>query len=76
MYCTLSSEHYHRSPLVQGGLEIECHVMIKTRAMPPARLTGRYLDLVKDLYTEPTEDRVVENLFNFVMTLLPTVVTP
>ena len=32
MYCTLSSEHYRRSPLVQGGLEIECQVAIETRA--------------------------------------------
>ena len=32
MYCTLSSEHYRRSPLVQGGLEIECQAMIETRA--------------------------------------------
>ena len=39
-----------------------------------AKLTSRYIDLVKDLYTEPTEDIVVGNLFNFVMTLPPTVV--
>ena len=40
-----------------------------------ARLTRLYLDLVKDLYTEPTEDRVFGNLFDFVMTLSSTVVT-
>ena len=34
------------------------------------------LDLVKDLYVEPTKDRVVGNLFNFVMTLPPAVATP
>ena len=28
----LSSEHYLRSPLVQGGLEIECQFVIETRA--------------------------------------------
>ena len=38
--------------------------------------TASYLDLVKDLYTEPAEDRVVGNLFNFVMTLPPMVNTP
>ena len=55
MYCTLSSEHC-RSSLVQGGLEIVCQVLIETRAtIFRARLTGRYLDLVKDLYVEPTE---------------------
>ena len=44
--------------------------------MLQSRLTARYLDLVKDLYTEPAEDRVVGNLFNFVMTLPPMVNTP
>ena len=29
--------------------------------MLQARLTRRYLDLVKDLYTGPTEERVVKN---------------
>ena len=38
-----------------------------------AKLTSRYLDLIKDLYTEPSEDIAVGNLFNFVMTLSPTV---
>ena len=51
--------------------------MIKTQAtMLKVKLTRRYLDLVKDLYPEPTEDRVVGKLFNFVMTLPPTLVTP
>ena len=36
----------------------------------------RYLDLVKDLYREPVDGWVVGNLFSFVMTLPPTVVTP
>ena len=76
MYCTLSSEHYGHSPLAQGGLEIECQIVIETRAtMLQARLTRRCLDLVKDLYTEPTENRVVGNLFNLVMTLPPTVLS-
>ena len=75
MYYTLSSEHYRRSPLVQEVLEIECQFAIETRtAMLQARLTRRCLDLVKDLYMEPTEYRVVGNLFNFIITLLPTVV--
>ena len=44
--------------------------------MLQSRLTAGYLDLVKDLYTEPGEDRVVGDLFNFVMTLPPMVNTP
>ena len=76
MYCTHSSEHYRRSRLVQGGLEIACQVVIKTQAtLLQARLARCYLDHAKDLYMESTEDRVVGNLFNFVMTLSPTVVT-
>ena len=76
MYCRLSSQHYHRSPLVQGGLEIQCEVVIDLRAtMLQSKLTARYLDLVKDLYIEPTEDSVVGNLFNFVMTLPPVINT-
>ena len=76
MYCRLSSQHYRRSPLVQGGLEIQCEVEIDSRAtLLQSKLTARYLDLVKDLYIEPTEDSVVGNLFNFVMTLPPVINT-
>ena len=49
---------------------------IITRLTTIIKIARLYLDLVKDLYTEPTEDRVVGNLFDFVMTLPPTVVTP
>ena len=56
--------------------EIDCKVVINSRAaMLQSRLTARYLDLVKDLYTS-AEDRLVGNLFNFVMTLPPMVNTP
>ena len=75
MYCTLSSEHYRRSPLVQGGLELESQAAIEIQAIIlQVILTSRCQDLFKDLYTEPTEDTAVENLFNFVMALPPTVV--
>ena len=72
MYCKLSSRHYRRSPLVQGGLEIQCEVVLISRAtMLQTRLTARYMELVTDLYIEPAEDRAVGNLFNFVLTLPP-----
>ena len=32
MHCKLNSRHYRRSPLVQGGLEIICEVVINSRA--------------------------------------------
>ena len=40
--------------------------------MLQSRLTARYLDLIK----EPAEDRVVGNLFHFVMALPQIVNTP
>ena len=77
MYCKLSSRHYRRSPLVQGGLEIQCEVVLISRAtMLQSRLTARYMELVTYLYIEPAEDRAIGNLFNFVMTLPPVVNTP
>ena len=70
----------HRPPppslVVQRGLEIECEVINSRATMLQSRLTVRYLDLVKDLYTEPAEDRLVGTLLNFVMTLPPMVNTP
>ena len=77
MYCKLSSRHYRRSPLVQGGLEIQkssrtyftCNsATIKTI------WNFRYMELVTDLYIEPVKDRAVGNLFN--MTLTPVVNNP
>ena len=44
--------------------------------MLQSRLTARYLELVKNIYIEPGEDKVVGNIFHFVMTLLPIVNTP
>ena len=56
--------------------DLECEVVIDSRAtMLQSKLTARYLDLVKDIYTEPTEDRAVGNLFNFVMTFPPVINT-
>ena len=60
MHCKLTSRHYRRSPLVQGGLEIKCEVVINSRAtVLQSRLTARYLELVQNLYTEPVEERVL-----------------
>lgn len=81
MKCKLTSNHYRRSPLVQGGLEIKCEVMINARpTLLQAKLTTRYLELVHSLYTEPVEEKLMgELIFNFVMTLPPlpgTSITP
>ena len=48
MYCRLSSKHYFCSHLDEGGLEIECQMVINSpAAMLHSKLTGRYLHLVK-----------------------------
>ena len=78
MHCKLTPRHYRRSPLVRGGLEIKCAVVINSReTLLQSRLTARYLELVQNLYTEPVEERVMgELVFNFVMTLPPMVNMP
>ena len=78
MPCKLTSRHYHHSPLVQGGLEIKCEMVINSRAtVLQSRLTARYLELIQNLYTEPVEERVMGALiFNFLMTLPPMVSMP
>ena len=78
MYCKLTSRHYRRLPLVQGGLKIKCKVVIKSRAtVLQSRLTVGYLELIQNLYTEHVEERVMgELVFNFVMTLPPMVNMP
>ena len=46
MHCKLTSRHYRRSPLVQGGLEIKCEVTINSRAtVLQSRLTALELSL-------------------------------
>ena len=78
LHCKLTSRHYRHSPLVQGGLEIECEVVINSRAtLLQSRLTARYLELIQNLHTEPVEERVMgELVFNFVITLPPIVNMP
>ena len=60
---TLSTTHYRRSPLVQGGLEIACKVSVKMPAtIKNHLLMGRYFELVRSLYTEP-KNEVILGLF-------------
>ena len=69
MYCELSSSHYRRSPLVQGGPEIACRVIVKMRATKLNQgLSEHYMQLVAQIYSDPTEDTVVGSIFNLVMT--------
>ena len=50
MYVKLTSDNYRRSPLVQGGLEINA---------TPRQVTGRYSALVEELYVEPREGEIL-----------------
>ena len=44
----LCETHYRQSPLVQGGLEIPCVIII---ALPAAKKGGELLDAYRKLYT-------------------------
>ena len=56
----LSSEHYRRSPLFQGGLEIACVVTV---TMPGTvrnhMILERYKTIVEKLYCEPKNEVVI-----------------
>ena len=56
----LTSDHYRRSPLVQGGIEIPC----KVTATIPGTVSNllcmeRYKELVKNLYTESKNEEIL-----------------
>ena len=57
---TLTSEHYQRSPLVQGGMEIGCKV---TASIPGTCINililKKYQDIIEENYTEPKEDAIL-----------------
>ena len=57
---TLTDDHYRRSPLVQGGIEIACKV---TASIPgiciKLLLVDRCKKLVEDTYTEPKNEEIL-----------------
>ena len=57
----LTSAHYRRSPLGQGGIETPCVVAV---SMPSTvinqLLMERYKQLVETLYTEPKEEEILK----------------
>ena len=53
----ITADHYRRSPLVQGGLEVPCIIRIQLpTSILNCRLMDRYDLLYRDLYREPTDD--------------------
>ena len=56
----LTSTHYRRSPLVQGGIEIPCVVTVSmSDTVINQLLMERYKQLVEILYTEPKEEEIL-----------------
>lgn len=54
------TSHYRRSPLVQGGLEISCKVIVKMPGTVKNQLLmGRYLEIIKDLYAGPKNEVIL-----------------
>ena len=65
MQVELTSKHYRRSPLVQGGMEIPCLVTVKTPAtLKNTELADKYLELVKERYTEPKNEEILGSFVN------------
>ena len=57
---TLSTTHYRRSSLVQGGLEIPCVVNAKLIGTKKNKeILAKYLEMVQTHYTEPSSDEDV-----------------
>ena len=60
MYVKLSSTNYRHSPLVQGGLQIACSVVVKMPAtVKNHMLIDRYAELVNMRYADPKEEIVL-----------------
>lgn len=55
----ISCNHYRVSPLVQGGIEIPCNITIKTPPCFNLNVLKKYEDLVKKLYVEPKDEKIL-----------------
>ena len=56
----LTSTHYRRSPLVQGGTEIPCVVTVSMPGTVISQLLmERYKQMIETLYTEPKEAEIL-----------------
>ena len=56
----LTGVHYRRSPLVQGGLEIPCKIMVTISGTVSNLLCmEKYKDIVTDRYIEPKNEEIM-----------------
>ena len=46
----LTSDHYRRSPLVQGGPKIKCEVTVKVSYAIPTQVTGITYDNLQNIW--------------------------
>ena len=64
---TLTSEHYRRSPLVQGGLEIPCKVSVTMPGTVNNLLVlEKYRHLIEELYIEPKSEDIIGSFLHTV----------
>ena len=64
VFAKLTSTHYGRSPLVQGGIEIPCVVTVSmSGTVINQLLMERYKQFVETLYTKPKEEEILETFF-------------
>ena len=57
---TVTGKHYHRSPLVQGGLEVPCLVTVTMpRSIMNHLLIAQYEKLLGELYLEPKDEEIM-----------------
>ena len=55
IFAVLTSTHYRKSPLVQGGMEIPCQVTVEmSSTLKNGQLLDRLIELVEVVYSEPT----------------------
>ena len=62
-YAELTSTHYRRSQIMQGGLEMLCKVTVKLHGtVKKHMLLSQYMQLVNSLYCEPKEAVILGSL--------------
>ena len=60
----LTSEHYRRSPIVQGGIAIACKVTLKIPGTcVNILLMEKYKQPVQQLYIEPKNEEILGSFF-------------
>ena len=60
----VSANYYRRSPLVQGGLEIPCKLLVRIQVptVKNIELKEKFKSIMQELYAEPIEDIIMDSL--------------